>query len=295
LSNTEEKCPLKELDRPKSFWHHRGGRLIKYVLLWATVNLVAWYTPQAWNSGGLLLKQWRQERIASLYETGWFQTSSLSSRLPFLFYEPKRPTASRLPLVVVLHGAGHRGNDGLTHTPILETFLIEADFQNRHPCFVLAPQCPVNMTWYSGSNNAMNSAVTELIAMIESRYMIDSSRVYLMGHSMGAYGCWHYATTMPSRFAAVIAVAGGGDESRAALAAQTPIWAIHGEDDKVIPLAESQAMVDAINAQGGEATLTLLPKVGHDSWKVFQNAPQIYLDWMFSKRTNSKSNENEKT
>lgn len=100
---------------------------------------------------------------------------------------------------------------------------------------------------------------------------------------MGAYGCWKYAASKPKRFAAMIAVAGGGDESDAERIAGTPIWAIHGIDDQVVPITESEKMVNATKAYGGEAILKRLPDVDHGSWKVFQESPRVYLDWLFSK------------
>jgi predicted peptidase len=64
-----------------------------------------------------------------------------------------------------------------------------------------------------------------------------------------------------------------------------PIWAFHGGKDNVVPLSESQQMVDAVNAAGGQAKLTVYPEAGHDSWTETYNNPEFYT-WLLSQSKN---------
>jgi predicted peptidase len=98
---------------------------------------------------------------------------------------------------------------------------------------------------------------------------------------MGAYGCWKYAASTPKRLASMIA--GGGSEADAKSVAQTQIWAIHGIDDYVVPITQSEKMVKTVRPYGGDAVLTRLRGVDQGSWKVFQNSPRINLEWLFSR------------
>ena len=47
---------------------------------------------------------------------------------------------------------------------------------------------------------------------------------------------------------------------------ELPIRAFHGDNDPSVPPDYSLLMVQAVNAAGGHASLTLLPGVGHDCW-----------------------------
>jgi predicted peptidase len=66
-----------------------------------------------------------------------------------------------------------------------------------------------------------------------------------------------------------------------------PIWAFHGDKDNVVPVKESQEMVDAINEFGGRAKLTVYPNANHDSWTQTYNNPELY-DWLLEHRRVSK-------
>jgi dipeptidyl aminopeptidase/acylaminoacyl peptidase len=62
-----------------------------------------------------------------------------------------------------------------------------------------------------------------------------------------------------------------------------PVWAFHGAKDKVVPLEESEEMVAAINARGGDAKLTVYPDAGHDSWSETYDNQEFY-DWLLNHR-----------
>jgi dipeptidyl aminopeptidase/acylaminoacyl peptidase len=64
-----------------------------------------------------------------------------------------------------------------------------------------------------------------------------------------------------------------------------PVWAFHGAKDNIVPLGESQRMVDAINATGGNAKLTIYPEAGHDSWTQTYANPELYT-WLLSHSKN---------
>ena len=86
---------------------------------------------------------------------------------------------------------------------------------------------------------------------------VDASRVYLTGLSMGGYGTWAWAAHAPHRFAAIAPVCGGwgSDETRAA-AIETlkalPHWVTHAANDKIVPVATSDSMVEELKAAGAE-------------------------------------------
>ncbi len=193
--------------------------------------------------------------------------------LPYLLYRPD--TTENVPLVLFLHGSGERGSDlervatvGLPH--LLERL--------PEPAFVAAPQCPEKGRW--------TEHLEELEALLDDlldRFAIDPSRVYLTGLSLGGQGAWFWAARNPERFAAVGPVCGRTDPAHAERLRNLPIRVFHGADDEVVPLSESEKMMDALRAAGSRAELTVFPGVGHDSWTPAYRDPGLYA-WLFAQR-----------
>ena len=108
-------------------------------------------------------------------------------------------------------------------------------------------------------------------------------RIYVTGLSMGGYGTWDLATRYPNRFAAIAPICGGGEPARACTVKHLPVWAFHGAKDEVVPLEQSQAMIDALAACDGNARLTVYPDADHDAWTQTYDNPELY-DWFLSHR-----------
>ncbi|MBU0677064.1 MAG: dienelactone hydrolase family protein [Verrucomicrobia bacterium] len=173
------------------------------------------------------------------------------------------------PIMLLLHGAGERGNE--LHR-VKGNWPKILDFRQDFPFIIVAPQCPENEWWQS--ERALAALEDAL-----SQCRVDMNRVYVSGLSMGGFGTWRVATERADLLAAAAPVCGGGDVRTADKLKGLPIWAFHGDADPVIPIQESQDMVEAVNAAGGHAMLTVYPGVGHDSWVQAYANPSLYL-WM---------------
>ena len=198
----------------------------------------------------------------------------------------------RYPLVVFLHGAGERGRDNEKQLKYLPTWLAEPALRERHPCFLLAPQCRederwVDISWADKKSTPQGPPTTDMLAVIAALNAViaaepvDPSRIYLTGLSMGGYGTWDLAARQPERFAALLPICGGGDEATAPRLAKLPIWCFHGDADEVVPVERSRTMIAAVRAAGGDPKYSELPGVGHDSWTPAYRDPAV-LDWMFA-------------
>jgi predicted peptidase len=208
-----------------------------------------------------------------------------------------RPVESgrRYPVVLFLHGAGERGDDNMKQLKYLPAWMAESSALQRHPCFLIAPQCRMDERWvdiswadkksvpqsrFPTADLAAAVAALDDVMRTES---VDPDRVYLTGLSMGGYGTWDLATRMPERFAALLPICGGGDENTAGRVAKLPIWCFHGDADATVPVVRSQSMIEAVRAAGGSPEYAELPGVGHDSWTPAYRDPAV-LDWLFSQR-----------
>ena len=184
--------------------------------------------------------------------------------------------AKRWPLILFLHGAGERGTDvwlvAKHGPPKIDT--TAANF----PFIVVSPQCPPGENW-------SNDLVMGLLDEVESKYAVDTHRVYLTGLSMGGFGTWDLGVSHPDRFAAIAPICGGGEFIKVYLAAERQkaaltslaVWAFHGAKDPVVPLDESQRMVNYLQQQGvTEVKLTVYPEAEHDCWTQTYANPELF-------------------
>jgi len=236
------------------------------------------------------------------------QAELAAATYPYRLVEPSAAAltaekSGRLPLVVFLHGSGERGADNEAQ---LKHFAGEAAteaFQAKHPCFVLAVQCPADERWADitrgadgnpnwGAGLQTKAKPTRALRAVELALdevmrtkPVDVDRVYLTGLSMGGFGSFDLAVRGPGRFAALVSVCGGGDPARAEALRALPVMVAHGIDDPVVPIACSRAMADAIRAAGGSVTVREYPGVGHDAWtRAYTEADDGVLTWMFAQR-----------
>jgi len=180
------------------------------------------------------------------------------------------------PLIVFLHGAGERGSDlkkVAVHGPpkIVKN---KKDF----PFILVSPQCPEGDWWTEKVEVLIN-----LVDDIAARYKVDKKRIYLTGLSMGGYGTWALASAYPERFAAIAPICGGGSRIMSLRLKDIPIWVFHGAKDRVVPLEESEEMVNAIRKRGGDVKFTIYPDAGHDSWTESYDNQELY-DWFLEHR-----------
>jgi len=115
---------------------------------------------------------------------------------------------------------------------------------------------------------------------------IDRDRVYLTGLSMGGFGAWELGIREHDRFAAIVPICSGGDLTRAFSLARTPIFAVHGASDRVVPVSQSRDMIAALRKAGGDPQYLELEGVGHNSWDVAYDPDSEILRWMFQQRRN---------
>lgn len=180
------------------------------------------------------------------------------------------------PLVLFLHGAGERGDD---------LSLVEkhgppklASQGKEFPFLLVSPQCPNRTSWPD-----LRDALAKLVDELIYEYPIDPTRIYVTGLSMGGYGTWYLAQAYPKRFAAIAPICGGGDPSKAALIKDIPTWVFHGAKDEVVPISQSQDMVDALKALGSGIRFTIYPEANHDAWSETYENPEFY-EWLLSHR-----------
>lgn len=200
----------------------------------------------------------------------------------YTLYVPRDYSSSRAwPLIVFLHGAGECGTDGQKSAAVGIGPAVMLSPES-YPFVILIPQKPdVRDAWEDH-----DEAVMAMVRSVQASHKIDRDRLYLTGLSQGGHGTWAIGAKHPDVWAAIAPVCGYGDPAVFAQPlSRMPIWCFHGDADSVVPLAQSQKIVEAITAAGGTPKLTSYPGVGHNSWdKAYRD--EKLGEWLLSnKRT----------
>lgn len=216
-------------------------------------------------------------------------TVTTTYRLDYLLFLPKdyeTDKTKRWPLMLFLHGAGERGTDVnrvAKHGPPM-IVRDRPDF----PFILVSPQCPPDQWWSA-------EGLVKLLDECEASLRVDHERVYLTGLSMGGFGTWQLGLRNPERFAAIAPICGGGEARQVRMAARNPafktlpIWAFHGAKDPVVPMAESERMVEAVKAAGNpNVRLTIYPDEQHESWIPAYANEDLYRWFLEHKRAGRK-------
>lgn len=235
-------------------------------------------------------------------ETGFLHRSVTigSSTFPYVVYVPRDWTAARRwPVVLFLHGAGERGDDGLLPTQVGLGTAVRTN-PDRIPAIVVFPQAPPGTQWIGAPADAAMLAVERSV----EEFSGDGNRVYLTGLSLGGYGVWHLALAHPRRFAALVPVCGGivpagsaqsvrqsplttGAADPYAFVASRlrhhPVWIFHGADDTVVLPSESRRMADALRSEGAAVRHTEYAGVGHDAWDRAYAGDELWT-WLLGQR-----------
>jgi predicted peptidase len=199
------------------------------------------------------------------------------------FYKaiPERYDSSnkRYPLLLFLHGVGELGNGTteltkIANTPVAskirnKTFPIKFTVKGQDFSFiVISPQFK---KWPSPAD------VEAVVSYAKQNLRIDTTRIYVMGMSMGGGATWEYGAAYAAKVAAIVPICGASSpdlgRSKKIAAANLPVWAFHNTDDPTVNVSNTNNYVANINAQSPAipAIKTISPTGGHDAWSKATN------------------------
>jgi len=182
-------------------------------------------------------------------------------------YTPSRPNA----LIIALHGLG------ATEDSFFESYGRKLPVLAEQRGYIVAAPLGYRVDggygWGVGSppsdptarrNQELSEAdVMQVLAQVRKQYRIDESRIYLMGHSMGAIGTWKIAPKFPDIWAALGAYSGQGVVATADKMKHIPQFVVHGDADATVNVAGSRSMVAALKSFGAEVTYVEVPGGNH--------------------------------
>jgi predicted peptidase len=209
-----------------------------------------------------------ERSVLAAVEADAFISASFSASngvtLPYRVLLPRQAERGvRYPLVLQLHGSGGVGTDNLKQLDLLARSWAMPAVRATYRSYVLVPQFPIRSANYgppSADQHAEHSAALiaalELVEKFSSENMVDQSRVYALGFSMGGSAAWLAGTLKPALFAAIVPISGIAPDNHAALPLKdVPVWAMHGNADAENPIGPDLRLTQAIRTLGGTRIL----------------------------------------
>ena len=183
-------------------------------------------------------------------------------------------------LVVYLHGGPSRGNDNNLQlneigVEMIYRYLQRSSLRAR----MVVPHCPKGTQWDTRPQNAL----FELIRSFVTDGTADSTRIYLLGGSMGGTGTWKMVSAHPNFFAGAMPVAGNPVDSDPAAVATTPVYTVMGSLDDQMSIAPVLVFREQVGSAGGVVRLDTMATWTHQNTCDYSyTTPR--LDWLFAQR-----------
>lgn len=200
--------------------------------------------------------------------------TTIKETLSYYLYYPDdylEEPEKEFPILLFLHGGGESGDSLATLKRSGPPKLIEQG--KKFPFLILAPQNPYQKKWWN------TRAVKQLLDTVVTNNRVDKQRIYLTGLSRGGGAAWELAVHYPETFAAMAVVCGMTPLPYASwINKEMPIWVFHGEDDKSIPISESETIVNKLKEMGYDVQFTKYAGVGHNSWVRAYKTEALY-EW----------------
>ncbi|MCH8047269.1 MAG: dienelactone hydrolase family protein [Planctomycetes bacterium] len=142
-----------------------------------------------------------------------------------LLYHPIKKSEGKIPLIVLLHGAGGtKQKDVSAFKGNRDVRWVLTPANSKYIAKILVPHSRSH--W---NPDALNKAVDHLLSTNDD---IDKDRIYCIGYSLGGLGTWNWARHSPERLAAIVPVAFIANQSDLKKMVDLPIWAMVGTADR---------------------------------------------------------------
>jgi predicted peptidase len=97
--------------------------------------------------------------------------------------------------------------------------------------------------------------IMQVLDWVKANYKCDTTRVYVLGMSLGGYGTMDVCATYPDRIAAGMALCGGTSLQDVSGLGKLPFWIIHGTADRAVPIHQSKVVVEKLQNSGNDSRL----------------------------------------
>ena len=210
--------------------------------------------------------------------------------MPYRVYIPTSYNGSKpYPLIVALHGLGANEDS------FMDSYAKTVPTLAEQRGYIVVAPLGFRVDGFYGFSLPTDASPTdrrrvelseqdvmEVLKRARADYKIDESRIYLMGHSMGAIGTWAIAAKHPTIWAALAPFSGLGNPSTIATFKHIPQIVVHGDADPTVNVSGSRTMVAEMKKLGVDHVYIEVPGGNHTDM-VVPNIPKAF-DFFDSKR-----------
>jgi predicted esterase len=197
----------------------------------------------------------------------------MGKELTYSLYAPDSAKEGHpLPMIVILHGMGGRGDATLQRwrKRLNDEFII------------LCPTYPIGAWWTLSAEEL----VLQLIHETKMRVPVDPNRIFLTGLSNGALGAYMIGTFYPDYFAGIIPIAGAISEPHylhfLINLTNTPVYSIQGQYDPIFPIQFSRRIYKILSDMKYPVTYREHTEKGaaHGGHFLPENEVPALLEWL---------------
>jgi len=243
------------------------------ILLVAHVQICDAAAPAPANPGGGFKNLYHDMKVINFPEEVTKIDTNLQKEA--LLFSPKEKPEGKIPLIVMLHGAGG------TKKKDVRAFEVNRDVRwamtaanKKYVAKILVPRSTSH--WNPA---AMNKAVEYILSTNDD---IDPSRIYCCGYSLGGLGTWNWARHKPNPLAAVVPVAFIASQENIDNLKDLPVWAMAGTNDR--RRAGSVKSLEKVFKDKGfkNNRVTIFEGANHGQTAALAWKEKGLLEWLFS-------------
>jgi predicted peptidase len=124
------------------------------------------------------------------------------------------------------------------------------------------------------------AAAFAALAAVEQHLRVDTRRRVVMGYSMGGRGTWHLAAKFRPHFVAAIPMAGTPGEIDLDTLRDLPLYVIHSEADRRVPIEDAAKAVERLQAMRAPVEFARLPSGDHFDYRLVIAALRNVCPWL---------------
>jgi poly(3-hydroxybutyrate) depolymerase len=210
--------------------------------------------------------------------------------MPYRLYVPSGYNGTRAyQLIVALHGLGANEDS------FMDSYARTVPTLAEQRGYIVAAPLGFRVDGFYGFNVFNDTStsdhrrlelserdVMEVLSRVRKDYRIDDSRIYLMGHSMGAIGTWAIGAKYPEIWAALAPFSGLGNPATIERMKHIPQIVVHGDADPTVNVSGSRNMVAAMKTHNVDHVYIEVPGGNHVDM-VVPNLPAVF-DFFDKKR-----------
>lgn len=160
-------------------------------------------------------------------------------------------------MVLALHGASGGNPEAYKATACY----VEPGLAGLN-AFIISP-CGGNGLWYE---EYFQQEISTLMYLAKKYWPVELNKIAVTGYSNGGNGSWLFTEAMSTTFSASIPMASSYNilnPNGSGRKINIPMYVIHGLNDELFPLAQTQAWVQASQAAGSNITFVVAQGLGH--------------------------------